>query len=291
MKHKSLLIKRQLLRLLALIAIPFILLASFGTAFSQERQRRTTSESTAGRQAGAIQVSHVTPTDLATIRNYVQAYGTLSDEEFSNWIASVQYPNMPSSDQQRQWTAQFVRNVSRDVVEDGDTIYRLSERSAPVLRLFHREGKLRFIVFNEPSPFVNSVSGTCIGFSTGALALVKTDDELYALVAHELAHEYTDVEYHKAFATQNWQRTRALELNCDAIAARVLLALGRDPHAMATIIFKALTYSAEMARLNDGTTDHPNLATRLRLNEELCRAFARTRRDVTNYAALAASNN
>jgi hypothetical protein len=62
--------------------------------------------------------------------------------------------------------------------------------------------------------------------SERALALLDVE-ELRALVAHEIAHEYVWTEYERAAQRGDAKRLRQLELVCDAIAVVTLYNLGR----------------------------------------------------------------
>lgn len=249
------------------------LLALASTASAQTRLRRTASEQVSSERADAVLVSQVQKPLLPVINDNVKAFATLSDEEFSNWIGTVQYRTLPTASQQQEWTTSYVNYVGAPTVENGEQLYRLRERTAKLFKLFRRENALRFIVFKSPVPFTSSVSGTCIGISTGMLESLESEDELIAVVAHELAHEFSDVEFSKAVEAENFQRTRELELTCDAIATRALHSLGLNPRALGSILFKTITWDARYMKDNDGTGRHPNLATRLYQNEQISSAL------------------
>ena len=59
-------------------------------------------------------------------------------------------------------------------------------------------------------------------------------EELQALVAHEVGHEYVDDDYKRAFAAGDRRRLKDLELLCDAIGIVTLLKLQMDPSRLIT---------------------------------------------------------
>src|SRR5947207_2561525 len=75
-----------------------------------------------------------------------QNFETLSPEEFRNWLL-VQQPDRTRADQEQQARslASLSQSKNRRMIQDGDQVYRLSERMGPLLRLFRRDGVARFI--------------------------------------------------------------------------------------------------------------------------------------------------
>jgi Zn-dependent protease with chaperone function len=61
---------------------------------------------------------------------------------------------------------------------------------------------------------------------------VLTADELRAIAAHEIGHEYVWKEWNRAHRDADHERLRELELVCDAIAAVTLHQLGMDPSSV-----------------------------------------------------------
>ena len=75
--------------------------------------------------------------------------------------------------------------------------------------------------------------GTAILVSQAVLTLLD-GEELQALVAHEIGHEYVADDYNRAFASRDRRRLKDLELLCDAIGTVTLLKLGIDPSRLIT---------------------------------------------------------
>jgi hypothetical protein len=77
-------------------------------------------------------------------------------------------------------------------------------------------------------------------------ALALTDgEELQALMAHELGHEYIWAEYQRASERRDHNRLKQLELMCDAIAIVILDGLGLDPSRLMTSVERITRYNRE----------------------------------------------
>lgn len=80
--------------------------------------------------------------------------------------------------------------------------------------------------------------------SKPALELLGAD-ELQALAAHELGHEYVWAEYERASKTGNDERRQELELLCDAIGIFSLHQLGMDPSRLMVAVEKVSRFNRE----------------------------------------------
>lgn len=256
--------KRILVRIIALLlTIAAIILSPICTQqVSAQSQNRKGAP-------GAISVQQVDP----EVIDLANSFGSLSREEFINWLHTVQYRIPPSEANRRQWINSYLQDSKLPVVENGDALYKISERARPALRLFHREGVITFIVFAHPEPYIESLTGTCISMTSGLLGQIENDVQLNGLVAHELAHEFNDVAYGRAARARDFKALRSYELTCDAIAALSLKALDMDPRELGQILFKTITWDEKVMKANNGSGKHPSLASRLRLNELLSKAL------------------
>lgn len=102
--------------------------------------------------------------------------------------------------------------------------------------------------------------------SKSALTLLDAED-LQALVAHEIGHEYFTLDYEYAFTLQDHRRLKDLELLCDAFAILTLHRLGMSPARLMGAVEKIDRYNQErFAERIDGA-NYPTIAER--------RSFAR----------------
>ena len=92
-------------------------------------------------------------------------------------------------------------------------------------------------------------------------------EELQALAAHEIAHEYFTVDYERAFRTRDHRRLKDLELLCDAIAIVTVHRLGMNPARLPGAVEKIARYNQKLFPARIDGTNYPTIAER--------RSFAR----------------
>jgi hypothetical protein len=99
-----------------------------------------------------------------------------------------------------------------------------------------------------------------------AFMLLDTE-ELQAVAAHEIGHEYFTVDYENAFRTRNHRRLKDLELLCDAIAIVTVHRLGMNPARLPGAVEKITRYNQKRFPTRIDSTNYPTIAER--------RSFAR----------------
>jgi len=102
--------------------------------------------------------------------------------------------------------------------------------------------------------------------SKSALRLLDEQD-LQALVAHEIGHEYFASEYEDALKARDHRRLKDLELLCDAFAIVTLRRLGMNPARLVAGISKITRYNQRRFASRIDDTNYPSVAER--------RSFAR----------------
>jgi hypothetical protein len=154
------------------------------------------------------------------------------------------------------------------VTQLGGDERRKLEAIEPVLRAHKRIGVYEVKVISVPQAWTGLHERAVLLISLPALRLV-TPDELAALVAHEIGHEYVWQQFADAKARRDTRRLRELELICDVIALRTLIGLGRQPTRLQTAIEKTSWYNRERLgwALNEG--DYPSLRARKQLLKEM----------------------
>ena len=112
----------------------------------------------------------------------------------------------------------------------------------PVLRLHGRKGVYGLKVIALPQAWTGLYERAVLLISLPALRLLDSE-ELQAVVAHEIGHEYVWQEYAIAQRRNDIARLRELELTCDAIAVLTLMRLGVNPHRLVTAVEKGLRFN------------------------------------------------
>jgi hypothetical protein len=110
-----------------------------------------------------------------------------------------------------------------------------------VLRLYGRVGVVVKVI-EVGHAFVGLHARTVLLLSRDALGLV-TPEELQALAAHELAHEYSWDEYQAAMRLRDHERMQEMELMCDGFAVVALRALDIDAAHLVNAVTKVTRFN------------------------------------------------
>jgi hypothetical protein len=113
-----------------------------------------------------------------------------------------------------------------------------------VLELHGREGVYVVKVIELPQAFVGLHARAVVLVSRTALDLLGPE-ELQALVAHEIGHEYFWGEYFRARRDDDRPALRKLELLCDGFAIVTLRRAGTDPAHLFSALEKLVRYNRE----------------------------------------------
>jgi Peptidase family M48 len=116
-------------------------------------------------------------------------------------------------------------------------------------------------VIDVPQAWTGLVERTVIVISQSALQLLSAD-ELTAIVAHEVAHEYVTNQYAEARRTRNAARLRTLELICDALAVILLEQSGLSADPLAPALKKLADYNGLHFGIFANELDYPTFEER-----------------------------
>jgi hypothetical protein len=130
-----------------------------------------------------------------------------------------------------------------------------------VLELHGREAIYVVKVIEVPRAAVALHARTIVLISKPALDLLDPE-ELQALVAHEIGHEYFWHESVRARRNSDRPLLRTLELLCDGLAIVTLRRAGTDPRELTTALDKMIDYNRDRfgAALNEA--DYPAIGER-----------------------------
>ena len=142
------------------------------------------------------------------------------------------------------------RNVLESLPADGEvTQLTESERRnqkdlTAILRIHERDRVYVVKVISVPQAWTGLYGRAVLLISLRALELLSSE-ELQALVAHEIGHEYIWQEYADAQKGENITRLRELELTCDAIAVLSLQRIGIKADRLIQGLEKVSWYNRE----------------------------------------------
>lgn len=192
----------------------------------------------------------------------IRLFTTLKSSELPTWLHSNLSKPIPSQSNRDSfaratWLAQL------HIVQDEPTCDRLKEQAAPILKLFGRYNTVRFFLYYDSYPNLQTIAGSYLGVSTGLLRLLKRDSsdnaQFIGLVAHELARGIQKEGFLTAWKNEDLQALRAFELFYDAVATAALTHLHLSSQQYALILQRmiAQTKTNSTDRIN-----HPDLQQR-----------------------------
>jgi hypothetical protein len=142
----------------------------------------------------------------------------------------------------------------------------------PVLRAVGRESIYEIKVVDVPLARVGLYDRAVVLISAPLLRLLDTD-ELQAVMAHEIGHEYVWMEYERRSTLADRHRLKELELVCDGIAVMILRELRVDASRLIAAIDKTTRFNRQRFGSAINEAAYPTVAER--------RAFVRA---VTEWA-------
>lgn len=169
--------------------------------------------------------------------------------------------------------------VLKSLPKDGE-VTRLSESEQrklrgldAVLRVHQRQGVYVIKVISVPQAWTGLYGRAVLLISLPALELLPAE-ELQALVAHEIGHDYVWQEFALAQRSKNRKRLRELETACDAIAVLTLERIGVGPDRLVVALEKVSWYNRERLGLAANESSYPSL----RARQHLVQAMSSTNR-------------
>jgi hypothetical protein len=130
-----------------------------------------------------------------------------------------------------------------------------------LLRATGRESVYDIKVIAVPQAAIGLYARAVILISEAALTLLDAD-ELPALVAHEIGHEYVWTERERSFRLADRTRLKDLELVCDGIAIVTLRALGMDVSRLMSGVQKVSRFNRKRFGPANNERDYPTVAQR-----------------------------
>src|SRR5262249_24210119 len=119
----------------------------------------------------------------------------------------------------------------------------------PILRYHERDSTIELKVLRVHTAMTAFLAGAAIIITEPALEIL-TAEELQAVVAHELGHEYYWGEFELARQRQRYLEIQELELRCDSIGIIPLHQLGLNPESLTSAIVKLDKYNRQYGSIN-----------------------------------------
>ena len=140
-----------------------------------------------------------------------------------------------------------------DVIEPSAKRQAKLDALHPVLEYLERDTGIEVKILRLRLGWAGSLGGATVLVSEEAIDLL-TAEELQAVVAHELAHEYFADEYEAARHDMRYDTVKEIELRCDAVSIITMKGLRLDSGAL-------LSGVAKLTKFNErrGFANNPNL--------------------------------
>lgn len=154
-------------------------------------------------------------------------------------------------------------------VRDLNTVQRAKLTAVRrVLELHGREAVYVVKVVKVPRAAVGLHARAVVLVTEPALDLLAAE-ELQALVAHEIGHEYFWNEYFRARGDDDRSSLRTLELLCDGVAILTLRRVGTDPRHLTSALAKLVRFNRD--RFGDALNEdhYPAIGERRRFARRL----------------------
>jgi Peptidase family M48 len=122
-----------------------------------------------------------------------------------------------------------------------------------ILKYHQRDSIIEIKVLRANTATAVFLAGAAILITEPALKILRAE-ELQAVVAHELAHEYYWNRFELARKNRDYAQMQELELRCDGIAVVALYSVGIDPKNLVSAITKLNRYNEH----HPGSPSSPN---------------------------------
>ena len=128
----------------------------------------------------------------------------------------------------------------------------------PVLEYHERAAvEVKILRFPIALAWAGFLEGAAVVISEDALDLL-TAEELQAVIAHELGHEYFAAEFGLARNNKQWDKVKEVELRCDAISIITMKSLGLNADSLVSGVTKLTKFNE-----GHGMKNNPNVVTSL----------------------------
>lgn len=182
--------------------------------------------------------------------------------ELGDYLKSIRPPVV--SPEQRARLVKMIRQ--EDVVSPSAQRQAKLDALRPVLE-YHERSTIEVNILRLGLAWAGMLEGAAVVVSEEAVDIL-TAEELQAVVAHELGHEYFAAEYEAARKSKQYDRVKEIELRCDALAIITMKSLGMNPSSLLSGVSKLTQFNEQR-----GVRNNPNLVTSVDDRRGFCQAM------------------
>jgi len=243
------------------LILTLALLVSFHTAYATNLRSKQPEKQT--RATAQALLSNPTNTE-----EVIRIFGSLPLDNFRTWL-TAELPLPAPIDE-----IMFARAAQRaqiNIVTDPETCERLQQQALPILRLFNRENHIRFVVYYDSYPQLQTLALNYLAISTGLLQILKSDAQLNGLIAHKLATATKPGIFQSAWIDDDVNTLRRMELFYDAVATLALKTINSSPEDYAVFLQPMINYNVATSSSNNTLkyNRHPTLQDRQRVIRQI----------------------
>lgn len=192
----------------------------------------------------------------------IQYFEKTGKGDLGDYLRSIRPAGV--SAQQRARLVMMIRK--EDIVSPSAQRQSKLDALRPVLE-FHERSAVEVKILRLGLAWAGMLEGAAVVVSEEAVDIL-TAEELQAVVAHELGHEYFTAEYEAARKDKQYDKVKEVELRCDALAIITMKSLGLNPNCLSSGVSKLTQFSE-----GRGVRNNPNLVTSLDERRGFCEAM------------------
>ena len=192
----------------------------------------------------------------------IQYFEKTGKEDLGDYLKSIR-PAGVSADHRVRLVASIRKE---DIVSPSAQRQAKLDALRPILACHDRAG-IEVKILQLGLAWAGMLEGAAVVVSEEAVD-VLTAEELQAVVAHELGHEYFAAEYEAARQSKQYDGVKEVELRCDAVAVITMRRLRLDPRSLLSGVSKLTKFNE--AR---GVKNNPNLVSSLDERVRFCQAM------------------
>ena len=162
-------------------------------------------------------------------------------------------------------------------VKDLSASQRKKLRSLRVILDVHGRASVYVVKVIAVPEAVVALHAKCVLLISEPGLAIWSIEELQALAAHEIGHEYVWDRYYDARAGNRQEELQQLELYCDGISILTLTAVGVDPSNLTSAVKKSICYNRAHLGLARNEGSYPNFSRRARFHKTLIQWIAECR--------------
>ncbi len=168
----------------------------------------------------------------------LEYFTQIKGQSFNDFIQRIRPEKLSPTLKARALSLLHKEDLVNPSAEGRAKLYAL----APILNYHERSSVIELRVLRVPTATTAFLAGAAVLITEPALEILTTE-ELQAMIAHELGHEYFWSEFESARRQGQDQKMQELELRCDGIAIITLHQLNLNPERLISGVLKLNRYN------------------------------------------------